>query len=375
MNQFTWLESTTDMLRSSPLVQLYLVRLRDFYRQPARVFWVYGFPTLLAIVLGFAFRNRPPEPVLVDLVQSPASSTIAQAIRAHNSALAQEKKEGRPRLNMPRINVHEADAGDALKRLGTGKTPLVIEPSGSDSWTYRFDPTRPEAATARQLVDDVLQEAFGRTNSRPTQDRYVTEPGSRYIDFLIPGLIGLNAMGGGLWGVGFLLVNFRIAKLLKRFVATPMPRRDFLLAVLGARLTFVIPDLAVLLLLGTVIFRMPVRGSLALVIALDLVGALAFAGIGLLVACRARTTEAVSGLMNLVMLPMWLCSGVFFSSERFPDAAQPFIQALPLTQLVGALRRVLLEGAGLLDVSGAIVILMAWCIATFSLALRFFRWT
>jgi ABC-type multidrug transport system permease subunit len=363
------------MPRYSPLIQLYLVRLRDFYRQPARVFWVYGFPTLLAIVLGLAFQNRPPAPVLVDLIEGPGSAGIKRALAEHNTELDRLKKEGKPRLSVAPIEIHEASEPEALKRLNTGKTPLVIEPLGSESWTYRYDPTRPEAAAGRQLLDDVLQESFGRKNPRATRDVYVTEPGSRYIDFLIPGLIGLNAMGGGLWGIGFLLVNFRIAKLLKRFVATPMPRRDFLLAVLGARLTFVIPDLAVLLLLGTLMFQMPIRGNLALVVAIDLIGALAFAGIGLLVASRANSTETVSGLMNLVMLPMWLCSGVFFSSERFPDVVQPLIQALPLTQLVSALRRVLLEGAGVLDVSGAIIILVAWAIVTFSLALRIFRWT
>jgi ABC-2 type transport system permease protein len=364
-----------DMLKSSPLVQLYLVRLRDFYRQPARVFWVYGFPTLLAIVLGLAFQNRPPAPVLVDLMEGPRADVIKTKLAAHNEALQQQKNDDKPRLGVPPIEVHEASQADALNRLKTGKTPLVIEPLGSESWAYRYDPTRPEAVTARQTIDDVLQEAFGRKNPVATHDMHVTEPGSRYIDFLIPGLIGLNAMGGGLWGIGFLLVNFRIAKLLKRFVATPMPRRDFLLAVLGARLTFVFPDLAVLLLLGTLMFHMPIRGSVALVVAIDLIGALAFAGIGLLVAARASTTETVSGLMNLVMLPMWLCSGVFFSSERFPSVVQPLIQALPLTQLVSALRRVILEGAGVWDTSGSAAILAAWAIVTFSLALRFFRWT
>jgi ABC-2 type transport system permease protein len=363
------------MLRSSPLFQLYLVRLRDFYRQPARVFWVYGFPTLLAIALGFAFQNRPPAPVLVDLVQGPGEVQIKAHLEEHNARLEREKQAGKPRINVPAVEIHVAPVEAALKRLNTGKTPLVIEPLGSESWTYRYDPTRPDASAARQTVDDVLQEAAGRKNPRTTKDVYVSEPGSRYVDFLIPGLIGLNAMGGGLWGIGFLLVNFRIAKLLKRYVATPMPRRDFLLALLGARLTFVIPDLSVLLLLGTLMFHMPIRGSLALVIGIDMLGALAFAGIGLLVACRARTTEAVSGLMNLVMLPMWLFSGVFFSSERFPAGAQPFIQALPLTQLVGALRRVLLEGAGLVDLSPAILILAAWAVVTFTLALKFFRWT
>ncbi len=174
----------------------------------------------------------------------------------------------------------------------------------------------------------------------------MTENGSRYIDFLIPGLIGQNTMGGGLWGVGFLIVNFRIAKLLKRFMATPMPRRDFLLAILGARLTFLIPDVGVLLALGYFGFGMPVRGSLALVILIEVVGALAFAGIGLLIASRTKTTETVSGLMNLVMLPMWIFSGLFFSSERFTGPIQYFVQALPLTQLLNALRAVILEGIG-----------------------------
>jgi ABC-2 type transport system permease protein len=364
-----------DMLQSSPLVQLYLVRLRDFYRQPARVFWVYGFPTLLAIALGFAFRNRPPAPIQLDLIQGPGSASIKAAIEAHNLALERAKEAGTPPLSIPAIEVHETSEADARTRLKTGKTPLVIEPLGTESWSYRFDPTRPEAGTARLIIDDVLQQAAGRTNPRTTKDELVTEPGARYIDFLIPGLIGLNAMGGGLWGVGFLLVNFRIAKLLKRFVATPMPRRDFLLAVLGARLTFVIPDLVVLLLLGNLMFDMPIRGSLALVVGIDMLGALAFAGLGLLVACRANSTETISGLMNLVMLPMWLLSGVFFSSDRFPAAIQPLIQLLPLTQLVGTLRRVMLEGAGLVDVSSGLLILAGWAVVTFVLALRFFRWT
>jgi ABC-2 type transport system permease protein len=363
------------MLKSSPLFQLYLVRLRDFYRQPARVFWVYGFPTMLAIVLGFAFKNSEPAPIPIDLIEGPGSAQIKAHLEQHNVSVERQRKAGTPRTNVPPVEIHEAPADAALRRLKTGKTPLVIEPTFSESWTYHYDRTRPDASAARQTIDDILQEAAGRKNPMQTKDAVVSEPGSRYIDFLIPGLIGLNAMGGGLWGIGFLLVNFRIAKLLKRFVATPMPRRDFLLALLAARLTFVIPDLSVLLLLGTLMFQMPIRGSLALVVVIDMLGALAFAGIGLLVACRARTTETVSGLMNLVMLPMWLFSGVFFSNERFPDAAQPFIKALPLTQLVDALRRVLLEGAGVLEVGSSLLILAAWTIVTSTLALRFFRWT
>jgi ABC-2 type transport system permease protein len=354
------------MPRSHPLRELYLSRLREFYRQPARIFWVYGFPTVLAVGLGLAFRSRPPESVQVDLVRNAASAPVEKSLKEYDE---RARREGGPRLI---LRVETAD--EAARRLRTGKTPLVVEPAASGV-SYRYDPTRPEATAARAAVDDILQADAGRKDPVATRDVKVTEPGSRYIDFLIPGLIGVNTMGGGLWGIGFLLVNFRIAKLLKCFVATPMPRRDFLLALLGARLTFLIPDLGVLLLLGTLVFGMPIRGSLLLVIVVDVVGALAFAGIGLLVASRAQSTEAISGLMNLVMLPMWLFSGVFFSSERFPAAAQPFIKALPLTQLINGLRGVILEGMGWLDVAPNLLILGAWAVVTFLLALRLFRWT
>ena len=356
-----------------PLLGLYFARLREFYRQPARIFWVYGFPTLLALGLGLAFETRGPEGVPVDLVRNEYSAAIETTLRGHDVATL-TKSPGKTEGAGVRLKVW--DEADALRRLRTGKAPLVVVPGPSGTVSYRYDPTRPEATSARAAVDQILQRDAGRVDPVATTDRPVTEPGSRYIDFLIPGLIGQNTMGGGLWGVGFLIVNFRIGKLLKRFMATPMPRRDFLLAILGARLTFLIPDVAVLLALGVFKFGMPVRGSLVLVCVVEVVGALAFSGIGLLIASRAKTTETVSGLMNLVMLPMWIFSGLFFSAERFPDAIQPFIQALPLTQLLNALRAILLEGAGLTSqvVLVALGVLSAYAIGTFALALRFFRW-
>ena len=354
------------MARSHPLRQLYFSRLREFYRQPARIFWVYGFPTVLAVCLGFAFQSRPPDSVQVDLVANADSGPVEKALRAYDAAA---RTSGKPVLALKVL-----PRAEAVRRLQTGKTPLVVEKT-SGRIVYRYDPSRPDASVVRAAVNDVLQKDGGRIDLVATDDDTRVEPGSRYIDFLIPGLIGLNTMGGGLWGIGFLIVNFRIAKLLKCFIATPMPRRDFLLALLGARLTFLIPDLTVLLLLGTAVFHMPIRGSLLLVIWLDVLGALAFAGIGLLVGSRATSTETVSGLMNLVMLPMWIFSGVFFSSERFPNAIQPIVQALPLTQLLNSLRAVILEGAGVFDVAPAMLILAAWAVVTFVLALRFFRWT
>ncbi|GAC1473310.1 MAG: ABC transporter permease [Isosphaeraceae bacterium] len=355
------------MQRSHPLRALYFSRLREFYRQPARIFWVYGFPTVLAVCLGFAFQSPPPENVQVDVIRNSSSTPVEESLRGYMADARASKRIGL----LLRVETSEV----AMKRLRTGKTPLVVEPRAGARLLYHYDPTRPEAASVRATVDNILQERAGRRNPLPTDEDTQVQLGSRYIDFLIPGLIGLNTMGGGLWGIGFLLVNFRIAKLLKCFVATPMPRRDFLLALLGARLTFLIPDLSVLLLLGKLVFHMPIRGSLFLVVLIDVIGALAVAGIGLLVACRASSTETVSGLMNLVMLPMWLFSGVFFSSERFPSSVQPLIQGLPLTQLLNALRAVILEGAGWVVVAPSLAILGAWAILSFLLALRLFRWT
>jgi ABC-type multidrug transport system permease subunit len=355
------------MADASSLKQLYLTRLREFFRQPSRIFWVYGFPTVLAVVLGIAFNNRMPEPTQVTVVDGPGSEPIKAALDRTES---RSERPGRPPITYR--SLHRAEA---IRLLDTGDTPLVVEPGPDGSVTYRYDPTRPESSLARAAVDDALQRAANRVDPLTVKEETETKPGNRYIDWLIPGLIGLNAMGGGLWGVGFLIVNMRIGKLLKRFAATPMPRRNFLLAILGARLTFLLPDVLVLLALGVFAFHMPVRGNAFLIGLVVVMGALAFAGIGLLIASRTQTTETVSGLMNLVMIPMWLLSGVFFSSSRYPAAMQGLIQALPLTQLATALREVILKGAGLVEVAPALLILAAWALVTFLLALRWFRWS
>ena len=295
-----------------------------FYRQPARIFWVYGFPTVLAIGLGLAFQSRPPESVQVDLVENAARRRIEKTLerlrgegRADGDARACCSRSARAE---PRPT-----AGST-----TGKTPLVVVPEGVArlrDLPLRPDPARGRRRPRRRSTTSSRRAAGRRTRSRPTTSRSPS-PGSRYIDFLIPGLIGLNTMGGGLWGIGFLLVNFRIAKLLKCFVATPMPRRNFLLALLGAAADVPDPRPGASCCSWALAFGMPIRGSLLLVVLVDVLGALAFAGIGLLVASRAATTETVSGLMNLVMLPMWLFSGVFFSSERFP-ARRPAVHPGP----------------------------------------------
>jgi len=351
-------------LSRHPLAALTVSRLREFFREPEAIFWVYGFPVLLAIGLGIAFRDKPPDQLRVDVqVEGGAGGGTSAAGDATVRALAATKG----------IRATPCRGQECSDRLRLGRTDIVVVPGAQVE--YVFDPTRPESVLARTRVDDALQRASGRADPVPTRDQPVTQPGSRYIDFLIPGLLGMNLMGGGLWGIGFVIVDMRVRKLLKRLVATPMRRGDFLISMMTSRIVFMLPEVALLLLAGALLFNVSVRGSLVAVVAVCLLGAVSFAGLGLLVASRAQKIETVSGLMNVVMLPMWLLSGIFFSSDRFPDMLQPVIRALPLTMLIDALRAVILEGATLGSQGMRLAGLFLWGGVSFVLALRWFRWS
>src|SRR5207302_5105208 len=258
-------------------------------------------------------------------------------------------------------------------RLRTGKSALIVIP-GSAGLTYRYDPTRSDSFLARQWADSVLTRARAGSAAPPVVDDAVTQPGSRYIDFLLPGLIGMNLMGGGLFGVGFVIVDMRVRKLFKRLLATPMRRSDFLLSIVVSRLVFLVPEMTMLLVVGRLGFGVPINGDALSLAVIILAGVAAFDAIGLLIACRTEKTETVSGLINLCMLPMYLVSGTFFSSKRFPEAVQPVIQALPLTQVNDALREVMLEGASLAEVWWRVLILLAWTAVCGWLGLKWFRW-
>jgi len=149
----------------------------------------------------------------------------------------------------------------------------------------------------------------------------------------------------------------------------------FLLALLSSRLVLMLIEVALLVGFGVLVFHMRVLGSLFSILVIGSIGAIAFGGLGLLTASRAQKIESASGLMNLVMMPMWIFSGVFFSNERFPAMVQPFIKALPLTALNDALRATILEGSSLASQSGRILVLVLWGGISFALALRWFRWT
>src|SRR5271155_49287 len=341
-------------------------RIIELKREPEVVFWVFIFPLLLAAGLGIAFRNKPADITSVVVIDgASAQKTLAMLGNSDTSSAHSS------------IRATVLDRKAALKGFHFGKFDLAIESNPDGSYTYYYDPARPESVLSRAEIDAALQSAAGRKDAVATSSQSSSEPGSRYIDFLIPGLLGMNLMNSGMWGVGFALVEMRQRKLLKRFVATPMRRSDFLLALASSRLVLMVIEVGLLLGFGVIVFHMHVQGwrSILSVMLLGALGAVTFGGVGLLTACRAQKIESVSGLINLVMMPMWIFSGVFFSYDRFPAIAHPFIKALPLTALNDALRATILEGASLGSQSGRLLVLAVWGGVSFVLALRWFRWT
>jgi ABC-2 type transport system permease protein len=342
-------------------------RIIELKREPEVVFWVFIFPLLLAAGLGIAFRNKPADVTSVVVIGGDgAQKTLA---------MLDNPDKYSPAHSTIRATVLDRDA--ALKAFHVGKYDLAIESNPDGSYTYYYDPARPESVLSRAEIDAALQSAAGRKDALITSAQSSSEPGSRYIDFLIPGLLGMNLMNSGMWGVGFALVEMRQRKLLKRFVATPMRRSDFLLALTSSRLVLMVIEVGLLLGFGVLVFHMRVQGwrSILSVLLLASLGAVTFGGVGLLTACRAQKIESVSGLINLVMMPMWIFSGVFFSYDKFPAIAHPFIKALPLTALNDALRSTIIEGATLSSQSGRLLVLAVWGGVSFVLALRWFRWT
>lgn len=376
-----------------PIWELTISRMRVFYREPAAVFWVYGFPLVMAMSLGTAFRDNPKEKIAVDVIQSevqgPKSNVQGQSREGEAIAAGRHEPRAEPSSSNPKSKIENLEsllandsrfevkvdpAEDWHKRLQAGKTDLVIEVNPDSGAIQLWDePHRDPSRLARYAIEAALLRSEHPSAPQP-EEKHLDQAGSRYIDFLLPGLIGLNLMGGGMWGVGFVIVDMRVRKLLKRFLATPMRRSDFLLAVMCSRLFFTITDIIILLIFGYVMFQVGCAGSYLELTALILLGGATFAGVGLLVASRVQTIETVSGIMNFVMLPMWILSGVFFSSERFPSEIQPLINALPLTALNQALRGVMLEGHSLAQLWPQLAILCTYAVATFAIALRVFRW-
>jgi ABC-type multidrug transport system permease subunit len=336
------------------LLALTRARLIVFVREPEAIFWVFVFPLVLAAVLGWAFRSGGSPPSRVAVAPGPGAEALAERLAADGSL---ELARGEPREELER-------------RLARGALDLVVLPAEDGAWSVRLDPARSEAELARLRV---LRALDPERSPDPAVDQ-VTERGSRYVDFLFPGLVGMNVMGTSVWLIGFAVADLRQRKLLKRLLVTPMRRSTFIASLLSARLVFLVLEVLVLVLFGSLALGVPFRSNPLVYLGLCLTAAVAFAGIGGAATARVKTIQGASGVINLVLMPMWLGSGVFFSYERFPEALHPVLRALPLTALNDALRALQLEGRGLAAVLPELGVLLAWGMVSFAVALKTFRW-
>ncbi|NNL99901.1 MAG: ABC transporter permease [Gammaproteobacteria bacterium] len=346
------------MLESSPLAQLTRVRFLSFAREPEAVFWTFVFPVVLALILGWAFREADPVPGSVGVV-IPGGDIPAAFL---GSAAAQT-------LSLDGY----ADIDNARRDLARGKLDAVlVMAAGTEPRRVLLDPAHPEAELTRLRLAAALR--LPRDGPPAFEIETVAQRGTRYIDWLFPGLIGMNLMSTGLWSIGFAIADMRQKKLLRRFLVTPMRRSAFLASFVCSRFLFLVIELALLLAFALLIFGVPLQGSLLTFAVIGLAGTLCFAATGVLLAARARTMEGITGLMNLFMVPMWLFSGVFFSYQRYPEAVHPFIKLLPLTALNDGLRAIMLEGAALTALLPELAVLLGWIVLPLAIGLRVFRW-
>ncbi len=348
--------------RTLELFELTRVRVMLFLREPEAVFWVFVFPIVLAAVLGFAFRRTGIEASRIGVVESEDLQEFVSVL---------ERSE-----HVELVRYPPGERARGAKDLRRAGIDLLLEaPSVAGAPPMiALDPTRSEAEMARLRLERAVEQASGRTPELALQVTEMTEAGSRYVDFLFPGLLGMNLMGTGIWGIGFASADARRRKFLRRLLVTPMRRSSFLLSFMVSRLVFLVLEVTAFVLVGRWILDVPFASGVLDFALASILGALTFAGLGILVASRVRTIEGVSGLLNLVMMPMWLGSGVFFSYERFPALVQPLLKSLPLTALNDILRALMLDGDALITRGRDLLVLAVWALLSFAVALRIFRW-
>jgi ABC-2 type transport system permease protein len=340
------------------LIQLILVNFKTFFREPAILFWAVLFPIIMAWVLGVAFSNKGESLRTVYVIGESAPEKITG-----------EKVMGEETGNAYRIKFQPSSEEEAIRAVKRGLTTLFIEVKG-DSLIYHFDPLNSDA----QLTHLILERGIGDVDTKNTAIDPLQTKGTRYIDFLIPGMIALGIMNACIWGIGWSLIENRMKKLLRRMVATPLKKPIFFTAQMFTRIILGAFETILLILFAWLYFGISITGSIPAFIAVFLSGIFAFAGIAILMASRTSKTEVANGLVNAVTLPMMILSGIFFNYHNFPDWAIPIIQALPLTLVADSIRAIFIEGAGFIDVLRPVVILCGIGLVTFTFGLRVFKW-
>ncbi len=338
--------------------ELVLMELKSFYRNPGIIFWAFGFPLLMAGVLGSAFSNKKDSIRKIGII---GENSIA--------LVSQYQMIPIPENSFSQFEFISISQDDAIKKMKRGELHLYLE-SAKNDLIYYFDPSNSESYQSYLLVERLLNKSdipSGKIISINTK-------GSRYVDFLIPGLLALGIMNSCIWGSGWTLIEFRIKKLMRRMMATPLPKWIFLMSHVFTRFILSGLEFVFLIIFSYFMYDVHIQGSYLAIIVCFFSGNFAFSGIAILFSSRAASTQVANGLINLVTFPMTICSGVFFSYHNFPEAAEKIIQYFPLTLIADSIRSIYNEGAQLSDVAIPAIILNIIGTVFFTLGLKVYKW-
>lgn len=375
------------MVRFNQLWQLTLSLFREIIREPGVLFWGILFPILMSLGLGLAFTKKADVIRKVAVVYSsdirkPAKGNIIAAF-LQNNCEKNDSSQKSPwkwkyvikdeKLGNSIFLFYEMPWKDAMQLLKRGTVNVILlETDGSVE--YHFDPMNPDAQLTYLKLGDIIGKGEIMPATANAEIKPLTVSGTRYIDFLVPGLITMGVMMSCMWGISYGIIEKRSKKLLRRLVATPMKKSHFLIALITVRTCMNFIESAVLFLFSLIVFKITIQGDITALLTLFLAGNIAFAGIAVFVSSHTSNTEVGNGLINVVVFPLMILSGIFFSYQNFPDWSLPVIRYLPLSILTDGIRSIFNEGAGFPEVAIPILILISIGVIFFSTGLRIFKW-
>jgi ABC-2 type transport system permease protein len=373
------------IFRFKQLTRLISAQFFEIIREPGVLFWGILFPILMALGLGLAFTKKVESTRKIAIIKTPEfasdSSALGQflAQRCEKNQVA-DGKEWRWRYTIKDEKsgnsiflFYQMEWEEALKFLKRGTVNLLLTSSGK-TIEYNFDPLNSDAQISYLKLSPEIGagEAIKVKSNAEIKPMKVT--GTRYIDFLVPGLIGMGVMMSSMWGISYGIIEKRSKKLLRRLVATPMKKSHFLIALITVRVAMNFIEALVLFLFSLIAFKMTIQGDISALIVLFLAGNIAFAGIAVLTSCHTSNTEVGNGLVNFVVFPMMILSGIFFSYQNFPEWSLPVIRNLPLSILTDGLRSIINEGAGYHEIAMPSIILTVTGVVFFIAGLKVFKW-
>jgi len=364
-----------------PIIQLILIQFREFYREPGILFWAIVFPVLMAWGLGIAFTHKAEQKRDIAFIENHTQpDTLFRGIITNYAKKDSSSKEhflryvirsGNKKTGFTVYRFIPSTWEKSAKLLKQGSILIIIEEKEGKLF-YHYDPFNNDAQLTYMQLSSFISK--GKPLEPAAEIKPLTQKGTRYIDFLVPGLIALNLMMSTMWGISYSLIEKRSKKLLRRMVATPMKKSSFMLSQLIARLVLNILEAFIVFIFAYFYFGITIQGNFIALIILYFAGMLCFTGISILVSSRTANTYVGNGLINAVVMPMMVLSGIFFSYHNFPDVVIPYIQALPLTILGDGIRSIFIEGAGFGEIFSPTIILSLIGILTFGVGLKIYKW-